>query len=309
MRKLLFLLLGALGAALPAGAENKIQMVTYFPVPYVAYSQITPSKQLDIGMSSACTLNLGCADSKDAGLNSLYVTSALNLKKGRLDLNSAAAVYSTLIRMGNGYGLANFDFSDNLRIRTLNNGYTIETDQATVNTLNLFPSRIKNAFPSCASVSGTDSISWQRLQLNAKEETYLMCGNPSTVEVEQEPCTAGRTRVNNYYAGVDTCNGDTKNMYTSAQFTVTKKECYDVYRICMGSSGGSSGGCPPNEPTCPVHQIRQCVNGVWKCVTPVNGDNGVYNPNPDISQGEFENCLQVTDLVVTCPSATVKPLG
>ena len=39
-------------------AENKIQMVTYFPVPYVAYSQINPTKQLDVGLSSACEMNL-----------------------------------------------------------------------------------------------------------------------------------------------------------------------------------------------------------------------------------------------------------
>ena len=55
MKKLLFLGLSVLTAALPAGAENKIQMVTYFPVPYVAYSQINPTKQL--GGAFECVRN------------------------------------------------------------------------------------------------------------------------------------------------------------------------------------------------------------------------------------------------------------
>ena len=75
-------------------AENKIQMVTYFPVPYVAYSQINPTKQLDVGLSSACEMNLGCQESGEAGLYPLQVTTELLLNKGRLDFNTAAAVYS-----------------------------------------------------------------------------------------------------------------------------------------------------------------------------------------------------------------------
>ncbi len=42
-------------------AENKISMVTYFPVPYVAYSKINVGKQLDVGLTSSCEMNLGCA--------------------------------------------------------------------------------------------------------------------------------------------------------------------------------------------------------------------------------------------------------
>lgn len=179
MKKILFLLLGVLGVALPAGAEeHKIEMVTYFPVPYVAYSQIKPTKQLDVGTATACEMNLGCAESGDAGVLPLSVTGNMYLKKGRLDFNSAAAVYSNVVRLGNGIGAANLDFGSNLRVGAINNGYTLEADQTTVDTLDLFPGRIKNSFPSCAAVGGTSSISWQELQLKDRKETYLMCGTP-----------------------------------------------------------------------------------------------------------------------------------
>lgn len=186
MKKNLFLLLGVLGVALPAGAEeHKIEMVTYFPVPYVAYSQIKPTKQLDVGTATACEMNLGCAESGDAGVLPLSVTGNMYLKKGRLDFNSAAAVYSNVVRLGNGIGAANLDFGSNLRVGSINNGYTLDADQTTVDTLDLFPGRINNSFPSCAAVGGTSSISWQKLKLNNKEETYLMCGNAKELE---SPC-------------------------------------------------------------------------------------------------------------------------
>lgn len=190
MKKILFLLLGVLGVALPAGAEeHKIEMVTYFPVPYVAYSQIKPTKQLDVGTATACEMNLGCAESGDAGVLPLSVTGNMYLKKGRLDFNSAAAVYSNVVRLGNGIGAANLDFGSNLRVGDINNGYTLEADQTTVDTLDLFPGRIKNSFPSCAAVGGTSSISWQELQLKDRKETYLMCGTPKELPPVVATCS------------------------------------------------------------------------------------------------------------------------
>ena len=87
--------------------------------------------------------------------------------------------------IGNGYGVAHLDFSDNLRLTTLTNGYTMEANQMTVDTLNLFPDQIKNSFPSCAAVGGSTNISWQNLKLNKETETYLMCGNAADVK---NPC-------------------------------------------------------------------------------------------------------------------------
>ena len=106
-------------------AENKIKMVTYFPVPYVAYSQVNVTNQMDIGLTSACTMNLGCTESGNAGLRPLNVTNTF-LKKGKLELNTGAAVTGSTVSIGSGSGNASMDFGSNLRVGTLNDGYSVE---------------------------------------------------------------------------------------------------------------------------------------------------------------------------------------
>ena len=163
-------------------AENKITMVTYFPVPYVAYSKINVNKQLDVGLTSTCEMNLGCSESGAAGLKPLQVTNGF-LERGRLELNSATAVVSNQVSLGSGSGLAEINFLEDLRIGTLNNGYSLETNQMTVDILKLFPSRIKNDFPSCAATGAPNApqVSWQKLKLKDKEEVFLVCGEAKDV--------------------------------------------------------------------------------------------------------------------------------
>ena len=55
--KKIFLFLGLL--ALPCigtAANKKIQMVTYFPTPYVAYSNVQATTALDIGLTGTCEM-------------------------------------------------------------------------------------------------------------------------------------------------------------------------------------------------------------------------------------------------------------
>lgn len=176
--KKLFTLLGVLAAPLGLWADSKIQMVTYFPVPYVAYSKVNATDQMDIGLTTSCIMNLGCTESGNAGLRPLNVTNTV-LKKGRLDLNTATAVSGSTASIGSGSGSGSMNFSSNLRVNTLNDGLSVEANNITVDTLKLFPNRITTDFPSCASTGapGTPNISWQKLKLKDKEEVYLMCGN------------------------------------------------------------------------------------------------------------------------------------
>ena len=273
MKKILFLLLGALGVALPAGAaEQKIEMVTYFPVPYVAYSHIKPTKQLDVGTATACEMNLGCDESGTVGSFPLYVTNTLNLNKGRMNFNSAAAVYSSVIKMGDGYGAANLDFNQNLRIGTLNNGYTLETDQTTVDVLNLFPDQIKNSFPSCAAVGGTDSISWQALKLNKTTETYLMCGVPKEGEEEEEKgdCSDESYKKNHkaeccpYVSYTDTACYTEKTAYKWKNTSISMSDTFGsdwVVRVC--------------EQKCWNNSKSECLHNA-------NTINGVFSTGPKL---------------------------
>ncbi len=180
--KRIFIALSLLCVPLLAFSENKIKMVTYFPVPYVAYSKINASKQLDIGLTSACEMNLGCSESGALGIRPLQATT-VNLNRGKLDLNTASAVKSTNVTLGSGSGEANIDFATNLRIGTLNNGYSLEAADMTVDELKLFASHMRTGgekFPSCAATgaSGAPQVSWQKVKLKKAEEVYLVCGNP-----------------------------------------------------------------------------------------------------------------------------------
>ena len=179
-------LLGVFFLSTAGYAANKIEMVTYFPVPYVAYSRVQVDKILDIGLTNVCNMSLGCTESGNAGLRPLHVQDAY-LETGSLDLTRALAVRSNNVSLGANAGEANIDFNDSLRIKNLNDGYSLETSQLTVDALKLFPNRIVNNFPSCAATGadGAPQVSWQKLKIKDKEETFLVCGNVS----EAEACT------------------------------------------------------------------------------------------------------------------------
>ena len=76
------------------------------------------------------------------------------------------------------------DFGSNLRVGTLNDGYSVEVEnKITVDTLKLFPNRIKTNFPSCSSTGapGAPTIAWKKLKLKKQEDTFLVCGTPKEI--------------------------------------------------------------------------------------------------------------------------------
>ena len=169
-----------LAAPLGLFAENKIQMVTFFPVPYVAYSKVNVGTQFDIGAGRLCNLNLGCAESGELGTKPLNVTEYASLQSGTLNLQTAKAVRSQELRLGLGGGATAVDFRSDLRLIKLDKGYSMEANTMNLYSLKLFPDYINNAFPSCAATGaeGAPQISWQKLQLKDKEEVFLVCGTP-----------------------------------------------------------------------------------------------------------------------------------
>ena len=170
MKKLLIGLcfLCASTPSMAAGA-NKMTMVTYFPVKYVAYSQVDVMKQMDVGLTSACQMNLGC--SADEGFNtgkSLRVNNLLKIAGGKLELNDAPAIEGSTAHIGSGNGVSDFDFKTSLRVGNYKQGYTMQTDNMYLSELNLFGYK----FPKCEG----ETMSWQKLKLKNKEEVYLVCG-------------------------------------------------------------------------------------------------------------------------------------
>ena len=203
MKKLLSVLSALLLTnVLFAAGANKMTMVTYFPVKYVAYSQVDVMKQMDVGLTSACQMNLGCTT--DEGFNtgkSLRVNNLLKVAGGKLELNDAPAIVGTTAIMGSGNGTADFDFETNLRVANYKQGYTLQADNMYLSELNLFGYK----FPACSG----ETMSWQKLKLKNKDEVYLVCGE---AEKGEETCTPSKNGLAKYY---ETCSdGSTKITYT-----------------------------------------------------------------------------------------------
>lgn len=175
MKKLLLAVLGLSVLVVPACAENKIQMVTYFPVPYVAYSKVTVDKQLDVGLtSSPFVVNLG----KEKSQTRLNVTDTLTLQKGTLALNGEKPllIFGGAALGKNGlFAPVYLTFDKNLRIDYVLNGYSLLTDNMIVGDLSLFPDYITNTVPSC-SASG-NKVAWKKLKFYKNDEVYLVCGD------------------------------------------------------------------------------------------------------------------------------------
>ena len=228
--KKIFIGLCFLLASIPsmAAGANKMTMVTYFPVKYVAYSQVDVMKQMDVGLTSACQMNLGC--SADEGFNtgkSLRVNNLLKIAGGKLELNDAPAIEGSTAHIGSGNGVSDFDFKTSLRVGNYKQGYTMQTDNMYLSELNLFGYK----FPACSG----ETMSWQKLKLKNKEEVYLVCG-----EAEKTVCSPSKNGLETYS---DTCSdGSTKITYTWN------------YSTCQYDT---SGECPKTTYTC-------LTNATWK---------------------------------------------
>lgn len=179
MKKLLTVfgvLLGCSSVFCHAAEDNKMKMITYFPVPYVAYSQVQVSEQMDVG------LNTTSAQMRLGDLNANYSLSAtrVNLNKGKLDLRAANSSSSSLSNAktvigSDTEGAAEVNFS-NLSVGSVTNAKSIEAEVFNPSSLKIFG----YSFPDC-----NGDISWQRVKLNAKDEVYLVCG---AAEEEEAPC-------------------------------------------------------------------------------------------------------------------------
>ncbi|MDO5765811.1 MAG: hypothetical protein Q4P84_08950, partial [Elusimicrobiales bacterium] len=126
----------------PVLAKNKISMVTYFPVPYVAYSQVNTTEQMDIGLTSTCDMKLGCSETS-ATLNATRV----NLNGGKLNLDGGRGIKGYTVSLGNGSGEGRISF-ENVRIQT-GTMESVNAQDTQVANLNLFG----KTFPSCKSAN------------------------------------------------------------------------------------------------------------------------------------------------------------
>ena len=192
MKKLLLILSVLFVSSSVLSAADTMKMVTYFPVPYVAYSQVKVKEQLDIGTATnACRLDLGCANSA----LSLKVKNGINLVKGMLafadkETTPSVTLTTTKTIIGLGAGESSFTFS-NLATKNIIDALSFQVTAFNPDTFYLFPDyHTGNAFPSCSS-----GISWKRVRLKNVDEVYLVCGDaPSSSSSSGSSCSISQTR-------------------------------------------------------------------------------------------------------------------
>ncbi len=243
-----FFVFFALALAMPCFAADNIKMVTYFPVPYLAYNELGVVGTCDLGLMGTCGLDAGKylsvrpnAGVAQSGLN----RGVLALKGSELDLQSTALsphVQSYVLRVGDQPTSkaqeALLTFRHRLEVGSLQGDLqSIEADNtAYMDSLTLFGS----TFPACT--RDDHRISWQRLTFDYKESTFLVCGNA----VSDKRCpmkltytATGPGTTTRPAASADTCDGDVDKKYEGGTRLASEGNCVDYYSVPAGTYEGN----------------------------------------------------------------------
>lgn len=256
MKKFLFALLGLVFAAPFAMADN-IKMVTYFPVPYASYGDLSVSGTCDVGLLNNCSLDAGEKLNvyKLSSDGRVLNTGSLIANSGKLDLNSSASSSqintTSLVSHNPGGQTAStgvLEFSHDLTIDTIK-GATIQSAEATnradMDALYLFGS--SHRFPTC---DGTGhKMSWQKLTVDGKSGVFLVCGEGTKPEetCEQNPnqkkCCTGSNPYWNGSSCIRKCS-TAGNSQWKRQFSNWYWGKLGSYTSSLSTTGGD---CPDEE--------------------------------------------------------------
>ncbi len=245
MKKLSLLSVLFFSAVSVWAAGSNIKMVSYFPVPYVSYSDLKVSNTCDVGLGNSCTLNatsLVVQSTTTATANAALNTGTVLVKEGNLDLyspNTADSVLmGTTLNVGNGSnaGNARLSVGGNLTVdgtflheNTVTN--LTSTNWATINSLQLQGGTEGASYLTFPTCDATDNkISWANLTIDGKNGVYLVCGEG--INATSTPCVQSYGSVTENLNAVqltDTCNDNTDHKF----FCVSgqEKKCWDVYNV------------------------------------------------------------------------------
>jgi len=194
-RKTLLLLMSLLCGLPLMAAQDTIDMVSYFPIPYASYGNMYLNNRLDMGTSTKCLLTVGTDTTESCPL----ATDTVNLNGGLAigKVNEVSIKNIVLGRLdGNSYPIRDniiLSFGGNLRIQNISNPveslhvgklYINENDR-----FQLFPQITSetNQIPfknSSAIIRECEAgAHWQQLKgTDDKFRTYLVCGYAKTAK-------------------------------------------------------------------------------------------------------------------------------
>lgn len=195
-----------------AQQKNNISMVTYFPVPYVSYSNVNVAQQMDIGLTSQeCQLELGSSSMPNStrALNVVNTNGTTPgqfiMKSGTLNLEAPEGTTLAItkqtvpsVEIGGGSSTnregAQLLFNK-VYIPQISNSYSMNSNTMYVSgTLKLFGltgSTTQKTFPSCKTAySGSSGkMEWAEIALgkSTTKSVYLTCGGVLGCEESTRP--------------------------------------------------------------------------------------------------------------------------
>ncbi|MCQ2410960.1 MAG: hypothetical protein MJ053_05745 [Elusimicrobiaceae bacterium] len=226
MKKIVWLGVGLLVLGLPVWAEeapgtggeiaeadlnNKVNAVTFFPAPYVAYSRIQVNKALEAGLVKNNRMNLGYLGFTGYALNvpntgNGNVDNEVYLLGGtKFGFNGPVVLGKLTVKDGSSSNKNELFFSSTLRLADFCSGKNEDDSPCTASSSSsgvnghpgysinsrvlkvLCPNNVCNLklfgkpFPVCSN-NGSQQISWQMAALGsnpAQQELYLACGEYS----------------------------------------------------------------------------------------------------------------------------------
>lgn len=250
--------------ALPCLAQNRIEMYTYFPVPYVAYNNIfmvgtaEEPAEFQVGFTNNFALNLG-SENKPS-LTAPTVTLKPNKKLSfDTDVYTETATFGTANTEGDAhYGAAALTFN-NLRVGqltetqngspTANVAEKITADQVTVKgrvamNTSAFISAAAAQLPDCS-----DEVRWSELTFDGKTNYFLTCGYTDTGSGVEPECPSGHhwawelagPDLTCVYKGDRLAYGDIIQNVMSAPQEEGRRAIYALTQIIQYSSCTSGG--------------------------------------------------------------------
>ena len=180
MKKLLWAFVCLL-LAWPCAAQSNIKMVTYFPVPYAAYKDLSVAGTADVGILEQCQLEVGgsLVVQKDANKTGNLNVGRIILNGGSLNLVSSspsATLQANVLTLGtsSSTGSGTIRFAHDLYVdKFLNNQVRSLEVNNQANVTKIFALYGKK-FPHCSASNNT--IRWQNLTFNGEKGLFLMCG-------------------------------------------------------------------------------------------------------------------------------------
>ena len=248
-------------------SDNNIKMVTYFPVPYAAYSDLSVDGTCDVGLLGSCSLDAGTAlnvakkssDSRALNTGSFIVRSGtLNLQSTR----SAPVISSAYLTAGNGSAtVGSLNFSHDLAVSQINNSTAqsmTAQNKAILTKLQIFG----HTFPTC---DATDhKISWQRLTMGGTTGIFLVCGEGEDYECSAPSGEPATQSCPTGYTGTQTRTWDTNSCSWSAWDTsACKAQGRYPTNPTVGTSipGRYSCSSYPDIPFCSDYMGKECEIG------------------------------------------------